>query len=141
MHKVQCVYLRLAAAGAGILLAGCSAPLGPLGGTHLNGLLLSHCHCSARGTCDQDDPLIVPPYSSFHPLPTRPVFSPPTSIPGLYAPWPGSNPAPLPAGPPAGTDVRLVPTNALPNRLTSAVVPAAGNDAADERIQPLILRR
>src|SRR5262249_46257456 len=45
--------------------------------------------CTSNGTCEESDPNICPPHSDFHPLPTRPVFSPPQSIPGVYTPWPG----------------------------------------------------
>jgi hypothetical protein len=92
------------ACGAALLaLPGCSAPMGPIGGPELASCsFLKCCHYAVPGTCDENDPTIVPPHSNFHPLPTRPVFSPPESIPGVYAPWPGGEvipPREIPAEP------------------------------------------
>src|SRR3954468_5011335 len=73
-----------AVAALGFALAeptGCSMPQGPIeiGGMHLGRCLGKCCHYCAgsSGTCDENDPQIVPPHSNFHPLPTRPVFSRP----------------------------------------------------------------
>jgi hypothetical protein len=69
---------------------------------------MSHCQCCCNGTCTEDDPTIVPPHSNFHPLPTRPVFSPPTAIPGVYTPWSGRDGVPPEpsAAPPEATEVQ-----------------------------------
>src|SRR5262245_46728570 len=75
-------------------LCGCSAPIGPIGWTYINKLLLNHCHSFSNGTCEENDPTVIPPHSNFHPLPTRPVFSPPAAIPGVYNPWPEQNAVP-----------------------------------------------
>jgi hypothetical protein len=72
-------------------LAGCSAPMGPIGGADLNGKFMHCCHYKAPSTCEDSDPQIVPPHSNFHPLPTRPVFSSPAAIAGMYAPLPSTD--------------------------------------------------
>jgi hypothetical protein len=97
------------------LLAGCNAPMGPLGGTEFNNALMTHCHClSSSSTCAENDPSINPPHANFNPLPTRPVFSPPTAIPGVYTPWPNPKGTPSEQFMPtlAGTEVQSPMPNA-----------------------------
>jgi len=78
-------------------LAGCAAPMGPIGGPELAGCFVTKCCLQhSNAVCDENDPSINPPHSNFHPLPTRPVFSPPPSLPGQYEPWPGPNLIPPP---------------------------------------------
>jgi hypothetical protein len=89
-------------------LTGCAAPMGPIGGARLNGCL-THCHCTTQQVCDENDPTIVPPHSNFHPLPTRPVFSPPESIPGVYNPWPGGEVIPPQVQPVEPLEVQMTP--------------------------------
>jgi hypothetical protein len=147
MVSTHAQLIPLAAIGVCTALAGCSAPLGPIGGAHWNSALMSHCHCccsSGGSTCDQDDPNIVPPHSNFHPLPTRPVFSPPNSIPGVYVPWPDSNPLPAAETPPPGTDVQAPrPYYESPSRVANSPVDSKtkSEPAADVASPPLLLRR
>jgi hypothetical protein len=81
-------------------------PLGPIGGA--DGIHLLKClhRCTPNGSCEESDPTVVPPHSNFHPLPTRPVFSPPQALPGIYAPWPSES---------------GIPTNGSPLQPTPAV--------------------
>ncbi len=105
---------------------GCSAPMGPIGGPQLAGCCVTKCclqHSSA--VCDNDDPSIVPPHSNFHPLPTRPVFSPPPAIAGQYEPWPGPNLIPPPETRVEPLEVQNSPSQPddpppPPSRITSA---------------------
>ena len=139
---VRSILLTVIALCCGVV--GCSAPLGPIGGAHWSGVLTSHCHCCSSGgsTCDEDDPNIVPPHSNFHPLPTRPVFSPPNSIPGIYVPWPDSNPLPVPETPPPGTDVQAPrPYYESPNRLATSPAESKSEPTANAVSPPLMLRR
>jgi hypothetical protein len=73
-------------------LIGCAMPQGPIqvGGLPLGRCLGKCCHYCAgsSGTCDENDPQIVPPHSNFHPLPTRPVFSRPEG----FEPLPANDP-------------------------------------------------
>ena len=81
-------------------LSACAAPVGPIGGQRAASWL-QNCHlCGNSSICDEDDPTITPPHPSFHPLPTRPVFSPPPEIPGVYVPWPARPDSKLQALPP-----------------------------------------
>jgi hypothetical protein len=102
--------------------SGCSAPVGPIGGSAFNHALMSRCCCFSSGTCTENDPAIVPPHANFHPLPTRPVFSPPAAIPGVYTPWPDPNSMPSnQATPmPAGTEVQSTVPNCNSPAMCSA---------------------
>jgi hypothetical protein len=145
MASMQARLCGLMAIGLAGSIVGCSAPLGPIGGAHWGSVLTPHCHCCVSGgTCDQDDPLIIPPHANFHPLPTRPVFSPPSAIPGIYVPWPDSNPLPASgaATPPPGTDVQAPRhLDESQGELAKVPAPAANEPAANSTGQPLLLRR
>jgi hypothetical protein len=123
-------------------IAGCSAPMGPIGGSHYAGCCtLKCCHFGATSTCEEDDPTIVRPHSNFHPLPTRPVFSPPESIPGVYSPWPGENPIP-----PREVPFEPLEVQASPHSIDDAPAPprvalAAGANPSGAAARGLTLRR
>jgi hypothetical protein len=110
--------LPVASIASILMLSGCSAPMGPLGGIDANRYVMKHCLCHGTPTgsiCDENDPNIVPPHANFHPLPTRPVFSPPTTVSGIYNPWPDPpaqfNQVPTKSADsqPEATEVRAVP--------------------------------
>jgi hypothetical protein len=105
MSRLRRIFGVLAIGFALAKFTGCSAPQGPIGGMHINGCL-AKCSHRCESICDENDPQIVPPHSSFHPLPTRAVFSRPEGFENTYSPLPTNNALPNGSAPATPLEVR-----------------------------------